>query len=432
MSDLLHSAKRISLVAACGVLCIAFPGAPAEAGKSAKPTSQSAWPQFLGPDRTGISPETGLIDEWPADGPKVVWRVRGGVGMSGVAVADGRAITLVQKSGKQFALALDAKTGETLWETPLADAYENQMGDGPRATPAITSQHVFTFTGDGVLSALKPSDGSIEWTKNVFKEFGGKAAEYGMASSPLLVGDNVVVTPGAPGATVAAFEQATGRLSWKAGARDAAGYSSPAVLDVGGKKQVVAFDGGAVLGVDPDKGALLWRYPFVTDYNCNIATPLEFKGNVFISSGENHGCALLSLSPDGDGFKVKEVWEDVGTKSVMRNEWQTSILLNGYLYGFDNVGSAGPVTHLTCVDASTGKRKWQKLRFGKGNLISADGKLFITTMKGELVVVRVDPEKFDELGRAELIGTTRQAPALANGKLYLRDGREIVCVDVQK
>jgi outer membrane protein assembly factor BamB len=153
---------------------------------------------------------------------------------------------------------------------------------------------------------------------------------------------------------------------------------------------------------------------------------------VFISSGENHGSALLALKPKSEQFTVEEVWTSQGAKSVLRNEWQTSILLDGYLYGMDNVGGAGPVTHLTCINAATGERAWQKLRYGKGNLIAADGKLFISTMNGELVIAQASPKEYRELGRGAVLGSTRQAPALADGLLYLRDDAEIVCLDVRK
>ena len=152
---------------------------------------------------------------------------------------------------------------------------------------------------------------------------------------------------------------------------------------------------------------------------------------MLLSAGENHGSVLLSLKANGKKFEVSPAWESFGAGSVLRNEWQTSILLDGYLYGIDNVGSAGPVSHLTCVEAATGKRQWQQLRFGKSNLIAADGKLFLSTMQGELVVVKVNPKKYEELGRKVVAGKTRQAPALAGGLLYLRDDREILCLDVR-
>ena len=388
------------------------------------------WPQFLGPRRNGISAETGLLDRWPEQGLKIVWRTEGGVGMSGIAVRDGQLATMAQSDEKQFVIALDAKSGKRQWQTEIAPRYRNQMGNGPRATPTITDRRVFVFSGEGILACLDRKDGKLLWKHDVVKELNGRPADYGMACSPLVTGELVVVTSGAPRAAVVAYARATGKLVWKAG-DDAAGYSSPNVLNVGGRNQLVVFTGGSALGLAPDTGATLWRYPYVTDYGCNIATPIAYKGNVFLSAAESHGCVLLALKASGDKFETSEVWKSQGGRSVLRNEWQTSILLDGHLYGLDNVGSAGPTTHLTCVEAATGRRVWQQPRFGKSNLIAADGKLFFSTMKGELVVVRATSEKYDEVGRQTVLETTRQAPALANGLLYLRDNREIVCVDVR-
>lgn len=392
---------------------------------------EQAWPQFLGPQRTGISTQKELIDRWPATGLPEMWRAPGGVGMSGLAISRDRLFTLVQKDGKQWLLSLDAKTGEAFWESPLAPEYRNAMGDGPRATPTIAGELVFSFTGEGILTASNFLDGGAVWSHDCVRELKGKPAEYGMACSPLVVENLVIVTVGAPQATVAAYDIASGRLQWTAGS-DGAGYSSPALLDVGGKKQIVVFAGGAVLGLDPKKGSVLWRHPYETDFECNIATPVNFKGQVFVSAGENHGSALLAIEPQGAEFGVREVWTSQGTKSVLRSEWQTPILLDGFLYGMDNVGAAGPITHLTCINATTGERAWQAPRFGKGNLIAADGKLFISTITGEVVVVKASPEKFVELGRTKVMEATRQAPALADGLLYLRDNQHIICLDVRR
>lgn len=391
---------------------------------------QGEWPQFLGPQRSGISDEKGLLTDWPEGGPKVVWRVPGGIGMSGLAISRGKVVTLVQREGKQWVVSLDAQSGKQNWQTPVAPAYKNGMGNGPRATPAIAGDSVFVFTGEGVLAALNLADGKIVWSHNVIDESNGTIAEYGMASSPLIVGANVVVTAGAPGASVVAYNSKSGKLAWKSG-NDAAGYSSPTVLELAGQKQLVVYTGESVVGLSPESGRSLWRYPYETNFNCNIVTPIAFKDQVFISSGENHGCVLLSLKKTGDTFQVGETWTSQGSQSVLRNEWQTSILVDGHLYGFDNVGAAGPVTHLTCVNAETGKRVWQKTRFGKGNLIAADGKLFISTMNGDLVAVRLTPKAFEEIGRSPVTGPTRQAPALSNGLIYLRDDEEVVCVDVR-
>lgn len=392
---------------------------------------EGEWPQFLGPNRNGISSETGLIDAWPEGGPKELWRAKGGIGMAGLGISRGKLLTMVQREGQQQLIALDAESGEPQWETDIAPAYRNQMGDGPRGTPTIAGDQVFVFTGEGILAAVQLSDGKLLWSHNVVKELKGKQADYGMACSPLVVEGQVIVTAGAPQAAVVAYDAKSGKLAWTAG--DAlAGYSSPALLNVGGREQIVAFTGGAVLGLEPGKGTVLWQHDFETDFGCNIATPLAYQDQVFVSAGENHGSALLALKPAGDEFKVSEVWSSLGPKSVLRNEWQTSILLGDHLYGFDNVGGAGPISHLTCVNAATGKPAWQEARFGKGNLIAAEGKLFMSTMKGELVVAVASPKQYEELGRKIVIGKTRQAPALAGGRLYLRDDKEIVCLDVRK
>jgi outer membrane protein assembly factor BamB len=245
------------------------------------------------------------------------------------------------------------------------------------------------------------------------------------------VDDLVIVTVGAPKSCVAAYRSTSGERIWTAG-DDATGYSSPATLEVGGRRQIVVFTGSSVIGLAPSDGAMLWRHPYETDYDCNIATPLAIDGNVLISAGENHGSVLLKLTPAGAKFDVQEVWQSEGPRSALRSEWQTPVVLDGCIYGLDNIGSAGPVTHLTCLDAASGKPLWQQPRFGKSNLIAADGKLMFSTMAGELVLVRASAKGFDEIGRQSVLGATRQAPALADGLVYLRDDKEIVCLDLRR
>lgn len=384
------------------------------------------WPQFLGPQRNGQSAETGLLKAWPQGGVKEVWRVPGGVGMSAISISQGKAYTLFQDAAQQYLLALDAKTGATLWKTPLAKAYKNQQGDGPRASPTIVDQVAYAYTGEGVLAAVQADSGKLLWSVNAPRQLGGKPADYGMASSPLAVGKCVVVHVGAPRATVAAFAKSDGSLVWQAGS-GAAGYASPTLLTFNQVAQVVSFTGTAAYGIQPNSGKVLWQYPYVTEFNCNTASPINVDGQLFLSAGENHGSVMLQV---GAG-KVSPVWETLGRRSVMRSEWQTAIHLNGYLYGFDNVGSAGPVSHLTCIDAKTGEQQWQEPRFGKGNLISAEGKLILVTTKGELAIAQASPKKYEELGRQTVCDFTRQAPSLAAGLLYLRDDKEIICLDLR-
>ena len=281
---------------------------PTHLTQAAEPTagtgSQFQWPQFLGPQRNGVSRESGLMTTWPTGGPKRVWQAPGGVGMSGVVVSGGKLFTLVQRDGQQWAVALDAATGKVQWQTAVAEAFKNQMGDGPRATPTVSQGHLYVFTGEGILAALSIRDGKIAWSQDTVKQHGGKIAPYGMASSPLLVGNLVVVTVGAPGATVAAYDQKTGRRSWTAGTTGTAGYSSAALLPLGGQSQVVVFGGKSALGIAPETGKQLWQYPYVTDYDCNIAMPLIHDGHLFLSAGENHGSVLLTVKPGADGFRA--------------------------------------------------------------------------------------------------------------------------------
>jgi outer membrane protein assembly factor BamB len=408
-------------------LCLVF--ASVSHLESAEPAPQ-AWPQFLGPNRNGVSSETKLIDSFGPEGPKVDWRVPGGIGMSGIALDGQQAVTMLERDGEQLVVACKVTDGSELWSQHVADGYRNPMGAGPRATPTIADGAIFVYTKEGILAALDQISGAIQWQHHVVNDFGGKPADYGMACSPLVVDGLVIVAAGVTGASMVAYHTVTGDLAWKSG-DDTAGYSSPALLTVGGRRQIVAFTGKAAIGLEPQTGAQLWRYQYTTDFDCNIATPVAVGDDVFISSGENHGCALLTLKPQDGVFQVTEVWTSFGPTSVLRNEWQTSVLLDGFLYGLDNVGGAGPITHLNCVNASTGTRAWQQRRFGKGNFIAADGKLYIATVDGELVIVRATPDRFEELSRAKLFAGTRQAPALLDGRLYVRDSEEIICVDIR-
>jgi outer membrane protein assembly factor BamB len=388
------------------------------------------WPGFLGVRRDGISTETGLIDTLPADGPKPIWRVGGGVGMSAVAVSDGLAITTWNDAGKQWLVALDAATGTETWKTAIGPAYENAMGNGPRATPTIAGERVFAFSGEGILVAVSRADGIILWQVDAVGEAEAKPSDYGMASSPLVVAEQVIVHVGGARGAIAAFSIANGKPAWKASS-GSAGYSSPTLLEIGGTGTIVSVTGTEVVGLVPGSGKVLWRFPFETDFGCNTATPIVVDGGVFVSAGENHGSVLIDLEPEGDCYAPRARWESLGPKSLMRNEWQTSIVVGDHLYGFDNVGAAGPVTHLVCLEAKTGREVWRKPRFGKGNMVYADGKLWITTFEGELVLARATPAGYDELGRAELLGRTRQTLTIAGGHGYLRDNREVLCIELE-
>ncbi|MFT5466414.1 MAG: outer membrane protein assembly factor BamB [Verrucomicrobiales bacterium] len=395
--------------------------------------SADDWPQFLGPNRNGISLETGLIDSFPESGPEVIWRKSLGVGMSSIAIADGLAYTVFQDSVGQYVVALDEISGEQKWQTKLGSSYSNSMGSGPRATPTIQGDKLYAFTGEGILCALNAKNGDLLWTVNTPDDVSAKPAEYGMASSPLVVGDAVVVQVGARNAAVVAYDRGDGTRLWAAGS-GAAGYSSPVLMNLAGKEQIVAFVGAAALGIDPESGAELWKVNYVTDYNCNTACPVQLDdSSLLISAGEKHGSTVLKIKRSGQGFEAETGWSSLGGSSVLRAEWQTPALIGGYLFALDNIGSAGPVTNLVCVRAEDGNQMWAQPKFGKSNLTMADGKLFLSTMRGELVLVKASTEGFEEVSRAKVLQMqTRQAPVIANGKLYLRDDNEVVCLKVSQ
>ena len=389
------------------------------------------WAQFLGPDRNGVSAETDLVSVWPSAGPKIVWRTPLGVSMSGVAVARGAAFTMFQDETSQYVVCLNAADGKEKWRTPVAPKYENAMGHGPRATPTVAAGQVFAFTGEGILVALKVDDGRQLWTVNVPKLLSGKPNEYGVSCSPLVVDDRVIVHSGTNAAAVAAFGIADGKLAWKVGSGNA-GYSSPALMSLNGETQIVSLTGSAVIGIEPGTGKELWSFPFPTEYDCNTASPVRLDDqHVLVSAGENHGSVVLAVKAGKSGARAEEVWSSLGKDSQLRAEWQTPVVYDGHLYGLDNQGGAGPITNLVCMRLKDHKTMWQKNRFGKSNLILADGKLFLTTMAGEVVIVEASPKEFHELSRATIMETTRQAPALANGHLFVRDDKEVICIDVK-
>lgn len=383
------------------------------------------WPNWLGPNKNGSSPETGLLTAWPAKGPAVLWKVPGGDGYSTVVVAKGRAITQVQHDGSEFVVALDAATGKRLWETKIAPEYKNQFGDGPRATPTIEGDSVYVYSPSGLLACLGADKGGITWSVNLLSEFKSKAVTYGLAASPYVEGDLVYVLPGGKGAGVAAYNKKTGKLAWKHG-DDPSAYSTPISVDAGGQKQIIFFTVTGLLSVTPE-GKELWRVPWKTGFDCNICTPLLIgKDMLFVSSGEGVGCAMFKLSATAPEI----VWESKGDNSVMLNYWANAVEHNGYLYGISGEFNE-KLMHLNCVDAKTGKLMWSQKNIGKAAVTLADGHLWITTKKGDLMLVAANPMKYEEKARVKMLAPgNRTSPTISDKRLYLRDQKEIYCLDI--
>ncbi len=381
------------------------------------------WPGWMGPSANGTSGETGLLTTWPSTGPKVLWKVDGGEGYSSIAVAQGKAVTLVQKDGQEFAVALDAVKGTQLWKTPIAKQFKNSYGNGPRSTPTLEGNRVWIQSVSGVLACLDLAKGDVVWTKNIMEEFKAKQLPWGLSASPTIDGDRLYVLPGDGGGMVA-LNKADGKLLWHK-TEDKAGYATPVVTTVGGKKQVIFFTAAHLTAVAPEDGKEIWRLEWPTEYDCNIATPLVISGDrLFVTSGEKVGCTLFQLKANE---APSVIWESKGPKSVMINFWANSVAVGDYLYGLN--GEFDRPIHLDCVDLKTGKTVWSQKKFGKGALTFADGHLFISTKDGDLVLVAATPEKYIEKGRIRLLGDNRTVPTLANKRLYLRDKEKIVCID---
>ena len=380
----------------------------------------SGWPQWLGPDRNGISPETGLFGDEPSF--EESWRVQGGKGFSGLSVVGDRIYTMYIHSGDEYAVCFNASNGEVLWRTRTDRMLpERQGGDGPRATPTVDDGMVYVSSAYGKLYALDSQTGSPKWSHDLVSEFGSKKARWGFCPSPLVAGDLVLIEAGGTGGhSLIAFDKISGAVAWKTGS-DKLGYSSPITATIGPTRQAVFFTGNGLISVAPQHGQVLWKHPWKTSHNVNAATPVFIPPNrFFVSSGYGTGGTVVEVSATDRGYSVKEIWRN----KEMKNHFATSIYYQGHLYGFD--GSI-----LKCLDAETGSEKWKTRGYGKGTLIVADGHLVILGEQGNLGLAEATPADFVEKANTQVLRSKCwTVPSLADGRIYLRDDKEIVRIDV--
>jgi outer membrane protein assembly factor BamB len=383
--------------------------------------SNANWPQWRGPNRDGISKETGLLKQWPAEGPPLVWKAAGaGGGYSSFAVANGRLITMGLRGDREFIVAFDVATGKEAWATPHGSAFRNDRGDGPRGTPTIDGDRIYALGGSGDLSALDAKTGKVIWTKNVLKEFGGRNITWGISESPLVVGDKLLVNPGGPGASIVALNKSNGSLIWKSQS-DRAGYSSAIPVEVNGGTQVVFFTDERTVGLDLKDGRLLWEYAKAANDTANAATPIARGNRVFVSSDYGTGGGVVEIKPDGT---AQEVWF---SKDV-RNHHSSSVLVGDHLYGFSS-------SILMAVKFDTGEVAWRDRSVGKGSLVYADGRLYCFSERGVVGLVEATPTGYVEKGRFNIQQgslPTWTHPVVAGGRLYLRDQDTIYAYDVRQ
>ncbi|HSF24812.1 MAG TPA: PQQ-binding-like beta-propeller repeat protein, partial [Blastocatellia bacterium] len=415
------SSSAAELQPGAGASANANESRPAPGSTPARST-RSYWTNFRGPARDGRYDEAPIQTAWPAEGLRLLWKQPIGGGYASFVVAEGMAFTIEQRRNQEIVAAYDVETGRELW-THGSDAEfrESMGGDGPRATPTWEAGRLYSLGAEGDLRSFDAKTGKLNWSKNILKDAGADNLQWGMAGSPLIVDDKVVVLPGGrSGKSVVAYNKLTGAQVWKS-LNDIQAYVSPMLVTLAGKRQIMIVTATRIVGLAPEDGSLLWETKWDTDMGINISQPIPIDANhFFISSGYGKGAALVEISGSGDGLAARKVWENTS----MKNKFNSSVLHEGNVYGLDE-------GILTCVDVKTGDRKWKGGRYGYGQVILASGHLIIITDAGELVLVKATPEKHTEVARfAAIEGKTWNYPAIADGRLLVRNQTQMACFDL--
>ncbi len=416
---------RTSLVV--GVLLLglmALSAIPRSSGSVRLHAQTADWHQWRGPNRDGHSPEKGLLAQWPAGGPRALWKGTGaGTAYSSLSASNGRLFTLGARADTEYVMAFDAGTGKKLWEVPNGRRFRNDMGDGPRSTPTVEGDRVYAFGGSGDLTALDAATGKRIWSVNVVQTFGGITPNWGYSESPLIVGDRIVLNAGGRRASIVALNKADGKTLWQ-NHDDEAAYSSPMLLRTGSLQQVVFFTGARALAVDPSDGRLLWSYNKVANNTANIATPIVQGTKVFLSSDYGTGAALLDVKAAGNIAQASEVY----FTREMRNHHASAVVVGDTIYGFSS-------SILTALDFATGEMRWRHRSVGKGSLIVAEGRLYLYGENGTVALAEASPQGYKELGRFSIETSTSNPawshPIITNGKLLVRDQDNIYAYAVR-
>jgi outer membrane protein assembly factor BamB len=416
--------------------------------------SAADWPQFRGPDRSGVSKETGLLKEWPEKGPKLVWTYRdAGIGFSSMAIADGRVYTLGTRGEDEIVIALDENSGKELWTAKIGPIFTfkaNQWGDGPRSTPTVDGNLLFALGGQGELVCVDiKNNGKEVWRKNLLKDLKGEMmSEWGYSESPTVDGELLICTPGGPDGTVAALDKKSGAVKWRStGLTKKAPYTTVTVAEIHGVRQYIQLSAesdkndGFMSGIAAKDGKVLWTTPLFKGfvYSLSSSPPIAVGNTVYVAyrSEELSNCHLYSISPD---FQVKDTYDEKA-QTFMKNNHGGVVLVGSKVYGYSD--GKGWV----CQDLKSGKVLWSEkeaLEGGSGSIISAAGQLYLFSDQGEAVLLEANPKEWTENGRftlperSKLKGkrpTSRSSgtwshPALANGRLYLRDHEFVFCYDI--
>ena len=396
------------------------------------------WPQFRGVHRDGRSADTGLLKEWPKEGPLLVWRINGlGRGYSGVSVAGDRIFTMGDRNKVQWVIALDRATGQEAWSTPIGAEWPD---GGPRCTPTIDGQNLYALGPHGDLVCLTTDTGKLIWRKSLPQDFGGAMMSgWGYSESPLVDGDKLICTPGGKDAAMVALDKKNGHLLWKAalpdiGARghDGAGYSSIVISKAGGIRQYVQMMGRGVVSVAADNGRFLWGYNRIANGTANITSPMVADDYVFCTTSYGTGSALLQLTSTSDkkGIQAHEVYFLEGGE--FQNHHGGVVLVDGYLYGGHGQNAGSP----TCIEMKTGKILWKQRGPGGGSasVTYADGHLYFRYEDGVMALIEATPKELKVKSTFKLPthdGPSWPYPVIAGGLLYLRHGDSLLCYDLR-
>ena len=395
------------------------------------PARADDWPQWLGPNRDGISNEKGLLKQWPAAGPALAWKATGmGSGFSGVVIVGDTIFTQGDKGPKNHVIALHRESGKILWETPLGKSGAPGWGGfaGPRCLPTIEGGLLFALAQYGEFACLDAKSGQIKWQKDLVKDFGGQLQEWGYSSMALVDGENVILVPGGKQGNVVALKKATGDLVWQTkDLTDAVHYSSPIVAVVGGVRQYIQLTDSNVAGIAADDGRILWKVRR-KGATAVIPTPLFHDDHVYVTSGYGAGCNLFKIGAADGKFSAVQVYAN----KVMVNHHGGVIRVGDHVYGYsDGKG-------WTCQEFKSGKAVWQnKEKLGKGSIAYADGRLYLRGEDGKGTVALIDAsaEGYTERGRFNPPDRSDKNswphPVISGGRLYLRDQDVLLCYDVK-
>lgn len=375
------------------------------------------YPQFLGPDRNGVLPGPHLARDWKVAAPVELWRHPVGSAWSGFAIEGPRAITQEQRGGEELVVCYDLAGGRELWSHSDRSRYATTIaGEGPRATPTIRGNRVFTLGGAGVLSCLDLATGQTRWSTNTLQEFVAKTPEWGVACSPLVTDTDVIVTVGGRGHTLVAYDKLSGRRLWAAGT-DEAQWSSPVRAVLAGVPQILTFN-DSLASHDERTGEVLWQSPWSGVYP-RVSLPLVLAGDrVLVSTGYGVGAELLQVTHENERWRAKRIWKSIRMKS----KFGSFFVIDGFLYGLDDGA-------LACVDMKDGALKWKGDRFGHGQMMLVGGLLLMMAESGDVVLLDPVPEEQRELTRFKVFNAkTWNPPALAGDLLVVRNDREAACL----